>query len=160
MQKFQNGVFRAKCGRVYKVLKGFDVNSLYAFVLSKDQPCGPGILFKPQNENSNIYTGQCMLNKSDGWGRMSFVSIEWLEHVSKQPEFLKSTNPNTYYPMQTYLSGGEKKFIHEGKLFALDGFIQTDLATYAFSFKGCHFHFCPQCGKNLNKKDEEIERDR
>lgn len=160
MQRFQSGVFRANCGRVFKALKGYDVNSLYAFVLSKDQPCGPGILFKPKTHNSDLYTGECMLNKSNGWGRMSFVSMEWLEYVSKRPEFVKSADPCTYYSMQTYLSGGEKKFIHNGKLYSLDGFIQTELASHAFSFKGCYYHYCPYCGKNTEKKEQEVERDR
>ena len=126
----------------------------------KDLPTGPGILFQRKHSRSDIFVAKNMMNKSDGWGRMSFVSEEWLHYESKKPEFIKCRDLKTYFPMERFLSGGEKRIIHEGKILALDGFIKTNSETYAFSFKGCYFHFCPHCKTNVEKKEEEEKRDR
>ena len=160
INNFQTGVYQAQCGKPFKSICGFDVNSLYAFALMKHQPCGPGVLFKRVRKNSNIFKGQCMLNKSDGWSKMSYSGEEWLQYEARKSDFVNATDPGKYYPMQTYLTGGEKRFFHDGKIFALDGFIQTPTHSFAFSYKGCYFHYCPHCQTNLDKQKDENERDR
>ena len=125
-----------------------------------DLPTGPGIIFKRKKCNSDIFIGKSLMKKSDGWSRMSYASEEWLQYEAKKSEFIMSTEMNTYYPMQRYLSGGEKLFINDGKIFALDGYIKTASQTFAFSFKGCYYHYCPHCKTNIDKKKDEEERDR
>ena len=66
----------------------------------------------------------------------SVEAIEWLENdVAKRPIFQKPDG--SFYPIQTFLKGGEKRIIHNNQFYYIDGFINLEGVLYGFEYKGC-----------------------
>ena len=65
------------------------------------------------------------------------------------------------FNIQNYFRRGERRLIdqHYGQIF-LDGYAEYEGQKYAFEYNGCAFHFCPHCGRNPEKKQEEETRQR
>ena len=62
----------AKCGRKFKKIFGFDANALYAGQIMSHLPTGPGTYFR---KDGNLFKGEWMGNKSNGFTKASFGEL-------------------------------------------------------------------------------------
>ena len=146
---------------------------MYAGKLKQSIPTGPGTFFR--KNDSNIFVGEWMGNKSDGHTRWSFgermkkrissniilESINWLEYMQKS-ERLRKSDSEEYYQIRHFFRGGEKRFIDNESIVYVDGYAENDDAseTWIFEFLGCQYHYCENCGSNLNKRKKDEDRER
>ena len=72
---------------------------------------------------------------------------------------MQETKPG--FVISHYFKNGEKRFLHDAYGFIyVDGYAEYEGRQYAYEYNGCLFHFCPHCGKNPDKKEDEEKRQR
>ena len=80
----------------------------------------------------------------------------------QQSDFLRKSNGEEFYQIQHFFRGGEKRFIINDSISYVDGYAENDDASeiWIFEFLGCNFHYCENCGTNLNKREKDEGRER
>ena len=80
----------------------------------------------------------------------------------QQDEILRKPNSEDFYQIQHFFRGGEKRFIDNESISYVDGYAENDdeSETWIFEFLGCFYHYCEQCGTNLDKATSDQNRER
>ena len=95
-----------------------------------------------------------MAKKSNGDGRISYESLEWLSYMHNNPAL--KINENEYVKIQNGFTGEEKYFINiefeENTRIYIDGYAEVNGRTIGFEYLGCQFHPCQTCWETHKRK--------
>ena len=155
--KYGKNVHCLENGNPIKRIVSYDFNSLYAYCMEQDLPCGPGICYEKEK---NGFRWKSMLKKTSNW---SMQSLEWLNYLQNIEPYCSAGR------IQHAMNSGEEKFslkdpeTNEMHSFYPDGYIEINgVKTFIF-FDGCLYHECPfECETTLksNKTKNDAVRDR
>ena len=145
---YPRSVYECPNGNKYKKLLFVDTNSLYPLTFTQELPCGPGLLFKKEN---NTFKMQSLY---DSEKRTSAEALDYLEWENSRLE--------KYYgvEMQHALRHGEKKI----NGYSIDGYAEIKSADgsvfkMGWEYYGCYYHYCSYCKIETIQTKEDVLKD-